>query len=218
MHVGDHVTSKNLSLAVLVAANKVYPSCPKSRGSLPHLSVSLQVSHPQSWIINARPLAPETATPPRNPSPQTLPTALRRYDTMAMRWRCDDPRYRLLFVYVRLRLIPRLPCRLPKQGLSMPHTPRPDQDRQGSPSNDLLLRSRRTSRFMTRQGLQGNICAAALYCMQTLRHLLFPLPNPESHLLVLAGSLGPCPLSLVPVMSGLGMVLDSYLSGLPCFW
>lgn len=65
---------------------------------------------------------------------------------------------------------------------------------------------------MTRQGLQGNICAAALYCMQTLRHLLFPLPNPESHLLVLAGSLGPCPLSLVPVMSGLGMVLDSF----PC--
>jgi hypothetical protein len=41
MHVGDHVTSKNLSLAVLVAANKVYPSCPKSRGSLPHLSVCL---------------------------------------------------------------------------------------------------------------------------------------------------------------------------------
>merc|ERR1711974_197459 len=81
-----------MGLAVLVAANKVYPSCPKSRGSLPHLSVSLQVSHPQSWIINARPLAPETATPPRNPSPQTLPTALRRYDTMAMRWRCDDPR------------------------------------------------------------------------------------------------------------------------------
>ena len=177
-----------------MAANKVYPSCPKSRGSLPHLSVSLQVSHPQSWIINARPLAPETATPPRNPSPQTLPTALRRYDTMAMRWRCDDPRYRLLFVYVRLRLIPRLPCRLPKQGLSMPHTPRPDQDRQGSPSNDLLLRSRRTSRFMTRQGLQGNICAAALYANSTAS----PLPTAEPGITSSGTGRLSRPLSLVP--------------------
>lgn len=99
MHVGDHVTERNLSLAVLVlvAANKVYPSCPESRGSYSIclylcISIPLSIQTYQSLLglLIADRWHLKRATPPRNPSPKSFPPLSQmRCDCDEMRWRYD---------------------------------------------------------------------------------------------------------------------------------